>query len=276
MKRRGGTNLGRDEVGSVGRRHVERGELMAVAGRMQAEEGQRPVDVHAAAAGQVAAHRCALLETVEDFAYPSGVCGLRPSSGRPGQPDLSRISSSSGRVDRTMARIASSASGSGLAGPLVHEELLELDGDGAAGCGKLVVNEAGLLAPPLKRDVLAHVHLLTAKLERAQPLHERIDHMRPAPPVHRERADVDLRHQIGAGGRGIGPVAPMIVAVNIQDHEACRTAPPLVAGRCADRRSSGRGCAWPGGPGQGTVAARRPGRPMTAPASNRSPGRDPG
>ena len=111
-KRRGGTNLGRDEIGSVGRRHVERGKLMAVAGRMQAEEGQRPVDVHAAAAGQVAAHRCASLETVQDFAYPSGVCGLRPGSRNPGQPDLSRISSSSGRLDRNMARIASSASGS--------------------------------------------------------------------------------------------------------------------------------------------------------------------
>ena len=111
-KRRGGTKLGRDEIGGVGRRHVERGELIAVAGRMQAEEGQRPVDVHAAAAGQVAAHRCALLETVEDFADPSGVRGLRPSRGRPGQPDLPRMSSSSGRVERTMARIASSASGS--------------------------------------------------------------------------------------------------------------------------------------------------------------------
>ena len=111
-KRRGGTNVGRDEIGSVSRRHVERGKLMAVAGRMQAEEGQRPVDVHATAAGQLATHRCALLETVEDFAHPSGVCELRRSRSHPGQADLSRISSSSGRVDRTIERTASSASGS--------------------------------------------------------------------------------------------------------------------------------------------------------------------
>src|SRR3546814_7155923 len=62
-----------------------------------------------------------------------------------------------------------------LAGPFVHVEFLELDGDRAAGLGEAIVDEAGKLALALERDIFADVQLATPEIRRAHRLHQRIE-----------------------------------------------------------------------------------------------------
>src|SRR3546814_2807076 len=72
-----------------------------------------------------------------------------------------------------------------LAGPFVHVEFLELDGDRAADLGEAIVDEAGKLALALERDIFADVQLATPEIGRAHRLHQRIEQEGPALARHR-------------------------------------------------------------------------------------------
>ena len=179
----------------------------------------------------------------------------------PVNADLSRMSSSSGRVDRIMARIASSASGS--ASP-VHSSM------------KNFLNSTAMAQPVvgnswwMKRVCSPRPWNATfsrTSIGRPRNSNARRCSMNGSTTcaqrctVHREGADVDLRHQLGAGRRGVGPVAPVIVAVHVEDHEAAElllqftqegAQLPVVAVVQAHGLR---------GPGRVTGAARRPARP---------------
>src|SRR4030095_3615974 len=59
----------------------------------------------------------------------------------------------------------------GLAGPLVHVEFLELEGDRAAMARIAVMDEAGELALALEGDILADVEPAAVEVEAAHFLH---------------------------------------------------------------------------------------------------------
>ena len=108
----------------------------------------------------------------------------------------------------------------GLSRPLVHEELLDLDGQHARRVREGLVSPAAVVAAP-KPDVLAHVERAAREVERREIGHEPIDDRGPAAAIgHRAGADVDLRVGLRVGLGRVRPVAPMVVGVKVEDHEA--------------------------------------------------------
>ena len=131
-------------------------------------------------------------------------------------------------TSRTASVAAASASptrarsplSSASAGPLVHEDLLDLDGQRTTPAGVAFVDPAAHVAAP-EPDVLPNVEVATVERELARSsTRERIDDVAPDRSVDAAGPDVDLRvlHSRVVDGR-IGTAAPMVVGVEIENDE---------------------------------------------------------
>ena len=136
---------------------------------------------------------------------------------RSGAPAHSSPSSSStpGTVEASAFPTASSSSLFGLASPLVHEELLDLDGEHTGRIRERLVRPAGAVAAA-EVDVLAHVERAAREVEGSQIVHEAVDHTGPpAAVVHGAGADVHLRVGRRVGRGAVRALAPVVVGMEV-------------------------------------------------------------
>src|SRR5207302_8162304 len=105
-----------------------------------------------------------------------------------------------------------------LAGVLVHEELLDLDGQAAGLAGEPGVNPAGQVPSP-EPDVLPHVEGTATHLDGAEVGGEAVDEAAPPLPVERPGAHVDVGIAGRVGRRGVDATPVVVVAVQVEDDE---------------------------------------------------------
>ena len=118
------------------------------------------------------------------------------------------------------SRIAFSSAGSGSP---VHSSMKNFLNSSAIAqplAGISIVDEPRLLALALEGDILANVEASAVEIEAPHLLDQGIEQERPIGSRHREGADIDVGRVFLRRGAGIGAVAPMIVAVGVDEDEA--------------------------------------------------------
>ena len=108
------------------------------------------------------------------------------------------------------------------AGPLVHEDLLELDGERATARRMAFVHTLAQV-PALEADVLADVERMASDGLLREVTHEAVDEVAPPVPIERTGADVDLRVRLGGLRRMIGAGAAVVVRVDVEHDERAQT-----------------------------------------------------
>ena len=107
----------------------------------------------------------------------------------------------------------------GRAGPLVHEDLLELDGERAAASRGSARAPAGTGSRPRSGRSRGRRARWPATTCCAEVAHEPVHDVAPPVPVERTRADVDLRVLLDGLRRTVGAVAAVVVRVDVEHDE---------------------------------------------------------